>query len=699
MSTTQELGTPRAQDAIVANDVGSSGGAKLSILQKMKQSQQSRQQKVMSVDEWLEKCRTDKMAYADYADRALLAIGEPEVIDTKLSTDDKERRFYGQQKVLRYKPFANLYDSEKVIEKLVGYIKNGAKNILVLRGPVGSGKTEIATLAEHLMEKNPVYILRCKISGKLSPFNDTPTALFSDPETAAAVSEEYGIPQRYLNTKLSSWAVKRLAHHEHDIEKAFDVVEVWPSVDAHLAVAKLDPQDPKSANINSLIGEVDITMVGDEDPLDRKKTLSSGDPDAYIPGAFSKSNQGMFHGAEFFRNNPALLNSFLEGVTTGYFTGDKGVGTLPMNQLIIMTTNDPVWKAFMKHGDSDAARNRIKIIDVPYTLRMSEETKIYQKLLKKSTHAEAPIAPKTLDILAEFAIVSRLKDGVNGALKTYDKHIRAQVWNGEIPDGSKGTVPKLNELREKADPMEGLEGFSIREAEDVMKSSFNMRASEGIYESDPLLLLEALEKFVKDQDEDTLPQAKKDEYKVYVAHIKEKYEKDIRQTINQAMIDADDGICQTQFDKYIFRAEKWIDKEDYVDDGSGETINFEKIDKELSSMEKKAGISSSEEFRRTSVGAINAELARIAKRNQGKPLEEQTAATVRWDSYEPMAKVIRAQHEMEQDRKRHIFRAKAEADLKTDEEKRQYSRFYENMEKYGFTPTMIVRHLHRLELN
>lgn len=165
------------------------------------------------------------------------------------------------------------------------------------------------------------------------------------------------------------------------------------------------------------------------------------------------------------------------------------------------------------------------------------------------------------------------------------------------------------------------------------------------------------------------------------------------------MIDADDGVCQVQFDKYIFMAEKWIEQEDYVDPTSGERINVERIEKELSTMEKKAGVNNSAEFRRTAVGAVNAELARIAKKNQGKPLDEQIPAIVRWDSYEPMAKVIRAQHDTDQDKRRHIFRAKAEADLKTDEEKRQYSRFYENMRNYGFTPTMIVRHMHRLELS
>ena len=69
---------------------------------------------------------------------------------------------------------------------------------------------------------------------------------------------------------------ERLEHHDYDIEKAFEVVEVYPSADAQLGVSKIDPQDPKSANLGLLIGEVDITMVGGEDPLDRKKFSHRG---------------------------------------------------------------------------------------------------------------------------------------------------------------------------------------------------------------------------------------------------------------------------------------------------------------------------------------------------------------------------------------------------------------------------------------
>lgn len=678
-----------------ANDTGA---PKSSFLQQMKQKSQERKTETMSVGDWLDLCKKDPATYGDFADRALAAIGSPKIVDTRLSSDERERIVYGGEKVARYKAFEDFYDAEDIVSKIVDYLKNGGQGMMVLRGPVGSGKTEIASTCERLMEKNPMYVLQCKTTGKISPFNDSPTCLFSGVGINDEVSAEFGIPKRYLQTQMSSWVAKRLVAHDNDIEAAFNVVKVYPSINNQLGIAKIDPQDPKSANLGLLIGEVDITMIGEEDPLDKNKTLSSGDPDAYVPGAFAKSNQGLFHGAEFLRNNPALLNSFLEGVTTGYYTGDKGSGNQPMDQWIVITTNDPVLQDFLSKNDSDAARNRMTIIDVPYTLRISEEVKIYEKLLKKSRHAEAPIAPKTLEILAEFAVMTRMKDGKENALKIFDRHVRARVMNGEKIDGADGKVPTMNELRLKASPDQGMDGFSIRDADRVLRNSFNARAMEGYHESDPILMLETLRKFVKESDKSLISDSQKAEYETYINGLADRYKKHTAKLINAAMIDADDGVCQNMFDKYVFFAEKWLEQEDYVDPTSGERTDYNKLDRMLTSMEKKAGVANPTEFRRTATQGVDKELARIAKSNAGKAPEDQEPAVVRWDTYEPLAKVIRAQHEVDQETRRHIFKAQAEVDLKSDEEKRQWSRFNHNMKNNGFTPSMTSRHLHELDL-
>lgn len=664
------------------------------LLNRIKKKEENRKDETMSVDSWLDECKTNPAAYETAADRLLKALGEPEIVNTR-EESQQTSLVHGGKKIARYEPFADLYDAENTISKVATFIKNGGDGILVLRGPVGSGKTEIATILEELAEKNPMYLLKCKTSGKISPFNDTPTCLFSDPDIVSELAKEYNIPKRYLKTPQSSWVTKRLKHHDYDLDAAFEVVKVYPSREAQLGVAKLDPKGKKTADINALIGSVDMTLLGEDDPLDPTKVLSAGDPDAYKPGAFSQSNGGVFHAAEFFRNAPELMDPFLEGVTTGYFAGDGGVGILPMNQIIVVTTNDPVWKNFKKSAESDAARNRIEVVDVPYTLRMSEELKIYQKLLQGSSYADKPVAPGTMELMAEFSVVTRLMDGKDNALASYDKFVRAKVHNGEIPDGVKSKVPKLYELKEKASNDQGLYGFSVRDTGRVLKRTFNMRANEGIEEADTILLMEALRDFIAAANVEDISDDEKKKYLGYLDTLAERNAKDLEEKVTNAILDADDSTCQRMFDEYMEYAQAWHDNSDLYSDG-GEPIHGDKIVKFLVAFEKRAGITNGDEFRKNAIASVNSEIARIARKNSRLNKDEQVDPNVHWTSYEPIAKAIRAQHEIDQESRRHILKAKSDTDLRTEEERRQFNRFHENMKADGYTDTMVARILHHL---
>src|SRR6201997_3623850 len=168
----------------------------------------------LSLEEYLELCKRDTMAYATAAERMLAAIGEPELVDTR--HDPRLSRIFGNKVVRIYPAFKDFYGLEEPIEQVVACFRHAAqgleekKQILYLLGPVGGGKSSIAERLKQLMEQVPFYAL------KGSPVNESPLGLFDPLEDGPLLEKEYGIPARYLNRILSPWAVKRLDEYGGD---------------------------------------------------------------------------------------------------------------------------------------------------------------------------------------------------------------------------------------------------------------------------------------------------------------------------------------------------------------------------------------------------------------------------------------------------------------------------------------------------
>lgn len=730
--------TPRAVTAGVSND--NTGGKAPSVFRKMKTRGEQRKDVTFGLEEWTEKCKSDPSLYKTPAENILSTFGTPEKINTELA-DAQIRRVYGGQTIDRYKPFEKFYDAEAIISRIAVYLRSGGEKMLVLNGPVGSGKTQIAETMEKLTEQRPISVLKCKVTGAISPFMDSPLCLLADESMKGYAVSELGIHPRYLEKIVKSpWVTKRMNAHGGDAEAAFEVAQVYPSRESQFGIGKYDPMNKDNPDFSALIGRVDMNKVGEADALYdalykenrdlaaskkeqagqtddaelkailleeieehekraakfRAKTLSEGDPDAYIPGLLSKSNGGFLHLAEFLRNNAAMMNVFLEGVTTGYFTGAGGVGMLPMRQIITMTSNGPVLDDFKSAKESDAARNRILEVKVGYTLRMSEELKIYEKFLKEDGFDKLPVAPKTVDLLAEFAIAARLKDGVGAALKPYDVFTRVKVLNGEKPDGVK--VPDIKELRAKASPEEGMSGFSVRDAKEALKLAFEMRNSSGIYEADTITMLEAVRMRLKEIDINDISEDEKKRLSTMIGTLEERNKKDLEKIVNAAIMSADEATCQRVFDEYVDYARAWIEGSS-IHSGIGEPIDMNRITKHLEAFEKRAAITNGADFRKTTVAYIDGLKSRMLDRLIKQPslaAEYADKPAVRWDEYEPVAKVIRAQFEVDRESRMHILRAKTEADLRSDDEKKQFSTFHENMKSKGYTDTMVSRMLHHL---
>jgi len=580
----------------------------MSIFSQYKERFDDSQEESMSIQEYLELCKSNPDVYASAAERMLKAIGEPEHFDTR--TDQRYSRLFSNRIIKRYPAFKDFHGMEDTIEKIVSYFKHAAqgleekKQVLYLLGPVGGGKSSLAEKLKSLMQKEPFYAIQD------SPVHESPLGLFSPSEDAQILEEDYEISSRYLTGLMSPWAVKRLHEFNGDITK-FRVVKIRPSVLEQIAIAKTEPGDENNQDISSLVGKIDIRKL---------EEFSQDDPDAYsYSGGLCLANQGLLEFVEMFKAPIKVLHPLLTATQEGNYKGTEGLSAIPFDGIILAHSNESEWVTFKNNKNNEAFLDRIYIVKVPYCLRVSDEIKIYEKLLKNSALSKAPCAPDTLKMMAEFAILSRMKEPENSSLTS-----KMRVYDGENLKDTDPNAKSYQEYRDYAGVDEGMNGLSTRFAFKILSRVFNYDNTE--VAANPVHLLYVLEKQI---EQEQFPPELEERY---LSSIKEflvpQYVEFIGKEIQTAYLESYSEYGQNIFDRYVTYADYWIQDEDYRDQDTGEIFSRASLNEELEKIEKPAGISNPKDFRNEIVNFV----LRARANNKGKnPV---------WSSYEKLRNVI-----------------------------------------------------------
>ena len=562
----------------------------------------------LTIQEYLELCKKDPLAYATPAERMLMAIGEPELVDTR--QDPRLSRLFSNKVIKLYPAFKDFYGMEDVIEQIVSFFRHAAqgleekKQVLYLLGPVGGGKSSLAEKLKSLLEKMPLYAI------KGSPIHESPLGLFSPSEDAQILEEDYGIPHRYISTIMSPWAVKRLHEFNGDITK-FKVVKIRPSVLEQIAITKTEPGDENNQDISSLVGKVDIRQL---------ENYSQDDPDAYsFSGGLCQANRGMLEFVEMFKAPIKVLHPLLTATQEGNYKGTEGLAAIPFEGLILAHSNESEWVTFKNNKNNEAFLDRIYIVKVPYCLRCSEEVKIYEKLLENSSLADASCAPGTLKMMAQFAALSRLKEPENSNIFS-----KMRVYDGENLKDTDPNAKSYQEYRDYAGVDEGMTGLSTRFAFKILSRVFNFDNSE--IAANPVHLLYIIEQQI---EREQFPPEIEERYLSYIkGFITPRYVEFIGKEIQQAYLESYSEYGQNIFDRYVTYADYWIQDEDYRDTDTGESFNRASLNEELEKIEKPAGISNPKDFRNEIVNFV----LRARAQNDGK--------NPTWSSYEKLRTVI-----------------------------------------------------------
>jgi serine protein kinase len=608
----------------------------------------------MTVQDYLELCKRDRSAYASVAERMLEAIGEPEIVDTRI--DHRLSRIFANKMLRRYPAFRDLYGMEEVIEQIVSYFRHAAqgleekKQILYLLGPVGGGKSSLAERLKYLIEKVPFYSI------KDSPVHESPLGLFNPDEDAGLLEEDYGIPRRYLNTIMSPWAVKRLHEFGGDITK-FRVVKHHPSVLSQIAVSKTEPGDENNQDISSLVGKIDIRKL---------EMFSQNDPDAYsYSGGLCLANRGVLEFVEMFKAPIKVLHPLLTATQEGNYKGTEGFGAIPFDGLILAHSNEAEWLSFKNNRNNEAFLDRIYIVKVPYSLRVSDEIHIYEKLLVNSSLDKAPCAPDTLRMMAQFSVLSRLKEPENSSIFS-----KMRVYDGENLKDTDPKAKSYQEYRDFAGVDEGMTGLSTRFAFKIMSKVFNFDHRE--VAANPVHLMYVLEQQI---EQEQFPPEVEEKYLRYIKEfLSPRYAEFIGKEIQTAYLESYSEYGQNIFDRYVLYADFWIQDQEFRDPNTGEMLDRGALNDELEKIEKPAGISNPKDFRNE---VVNFVLRARAKHDGHNPS---------WTSYEKLRAVIEKKMFSNTEELLPVisFNTKASGD-----EQKKHRDFVERMVSKGYTEKQV----------
>ncbi|MEM6538039.1 MAG: PrkA family serine protein kinase [Pseudomonadota bacterium] len=617
-------------------------------------------QEAMSLRDYLLAARDDPMMYATAAERMVAAIGEAEMLDT--SKDPRLSRIFFNRTIRAYKAFEGFYGMEDTVERIVSYFRHAAqgleekRQVLYLLGPVGGGKSSLAERLKDLMEVHPIYVL--KAGKEISPVFESPLGLFQSDDLMSLLDEKYGIEKRRLTGMMSPWAVKRLDEFGGDISK-FEVVKLFPSKLRQIAVAKTEPGDENNQDISALVGKVDIRKL---------EHFSQDDTDAYsYSGGLCRANQGLLEFVEMFKAPIKVLHPLLTATQEGNYVGTEALGPIPFQGTILAHSNESEWQTFRNNKNNEAFLDRISVIKVPYSLRVTEERKIYEKLLVSSELSEASCAPETLGLLARFSVLTRLREHENSNL-----YSKLRVYDGERLKDSDPKAKTLQEYKDAAGVDEGMDGISTRFAYKVLSETFNFDTDE--VAADPVHMMYVLEQAIKREQ---FPEEVEKKYLDFIkSELSARYADFIGKEIQKAYLESYSEYGQNLFDRYISYADAWIEDQDFKDPDTGQLLDRATLDAELSKIEKPAGIANPKDFRNEVVKFA----LRARASNDGK--------NPAWTSYEKLRNVIEKRMFSQVEDLLPVISFDSKKDSDTE---KKHDDFVERMVERGYTPRQVRR--------
>lgn len=566
--------------------------------------------------------------------------------------DAKLGRLFKNRKLHKFNFFADeFFGMEDTLASVHRYFHAASmkgeesRQVLYFVGPVGSGKSSLVERLKKGLEQTPHFyaIDGCPMHGE--PLHLIPRHLRPEFEKLLGVRIEGDvcpiIRHRLKTEYKGKW-------------EEYPIVAKRFSIRARVGVGVVPPVDPNNQDTSVLIGSEDISK------LDK---YSEGDPRILdLTGALNVGNRGVCEFIEVFKNETEYLHAMITATQEKQIPAPGRHGMVYVDTCIIAHSNEAEWQRFKSDHTNEAILDRIVVVKVPYNLRLSEEVKIYKKIIAKSNF-KADVAPHTIEIASKFAILTRLE-----ATGKCDLMTKLKLYNGEeIVEKGKTKRIDVLELKEEA-KREGMEGISTRF---IMKALDNA-LSDNIADNciHPLSVREALVNLVKASD---FVEEKKRHYLELLRDVIHKDYLDIlEKDITKAFIYSYREQAESLFQNYLDHAEAYVTKRKVKDRNTKEELSPD--EPFLKSIEEQIGIvgTASDGFRQE----VIAFLWTIQRRGE----------SIDYESYEPLKDAIEGKLMASV---RDVSRVITSARTRDKEQEQKYSTMVEQMISNGYPMSCI----------
>jgi predicted Ser/Thr protein kinase/intein/homing endonuclease len=296
-----------------------------------------------------------------------------------------------------------------------------------------------------------------------------------------------------------------------------------------------------SQDISELVGGIDLSTIGE--------VGVESDPRAYrFDGELNVSNRGIMEFVEMLKVDEKFLYVLLtlsqeQNIKTGRFS------MIYADEVVVSHTNEHEYQAFVGNKKSEALQDRIILVKVPYNLRVSDEVKIYEKLLKQSALKNVHIAPYTLRVASIFAVLTRLEPSKKAGMSLMKK---LKLYDGEDMEDFK--QKDVRELQEEAQ-REGMDGISPRY---IINRLSNALVKPNVSCINPIDALRALRDGLDQHT--SITREERERYLNFISEARKEYDEIAKKEVQRAFVYSYEESARTLLNNYLDNVEAYCNK-------------------------------------------------------------------------------------------------------------------------------------------